>query len=301
MTPPSTGVSGGASQAPIVEAVNPKYQPPPGTTAQIEQIQRDIDRVLAARAAAEQRQARADAVHGSLQTQKGQIQQARQNVAKGITATQAHDAEVERRKQLNTQRQAKHEESGAGIQDAASQLTGIATLETLLAGWTGFTGLVLRFQDVLPDSMVSSFHKMDSDGKRFSASLLKSKIGIQQHQAQLPAKGAEIAQTHAKIEATGAEAKGTQAQFAEASGGAAQIEEVNAQHSAFVAGKKTKAAHDKARAGDRAQSLQEQRDSLAARMQAWATEHKAARQAAVEETAKRMEGRGLQVTHRPQR
>src|SRR5204863_510090 len=63
-----------------------------------------------------------------------------------------------------------------------------------------------------------------------------------------------------------------------------------------------RAAHadQAAQADAAANGLVEQRQTLADRMAAWAAGHHAARQAAVEETTRRLEARGLRVTRRPE-
>ena len=143
---------------------------------------------------------------------------------------------VERKDAASKEREKSHQEGGSKTADAADQIAGIATLETLLSGWTGFTGLVLKFADVLPDSMVSGFQKMNDDGTKFMASLVKAKTGIQTQQAQQGPRGAEIAQTGARIQQTGAQAGATQGQFAQAQTGAAKLAEANQQQTAFIAG-----------------------------------------------------------------
>ena len=72
----ATEGKGAGGKAPLVEAVNPNYKSPPGTKEQLDKLDRDIEKVLAVRAAAEQRSAQAGAVQGKLNAQKGQIQAA---------------------------------------------------------------------------------------------------------------------------------------------------------------------------------------------------------------------------------
>jgi hypothetical protein len=290
---------GAGGKAPLVEAVNPNYKSPPGTKEQLDKLDRDIEKVLAVRAAAEQKAAKAGAVQGKLNAQKGQIQAAAKGVEKGASATDAHKAMVERKDAANKEREKSHQEGGSKTADAADQIAGIATLETLLAGWTGFTGLVLKFADVLPGSMVSGFQKMNDDGTKFMASLVKAKAGIQTQQAQQGPRGAEIAQTGARIQQTGAQAGATQGQFAQAQTGAAKLAEANQQQTAFVAGRKAKATSDKGHADEGAKKLQDKKQTLAQQVEAWAGEHKAARQKAVEDTVKKMEAGGAKVTKKP--
>jgi hypothetical protein len=297
--PKGAAHEGGGGTAPVVESVNPKYKSPPGTKQQIAQLEKDIEKVLAARAAAEQREAKATSVQSKLTAQKGQITAAQKGVQKGISATQAHQQAVQHKQQLNEQSKQKQAEGGGKVNDAASQLAGIATLETLLAGWTGFTGLVLKFSDVLPGGMVGQFQKMNSDGAKFMASLVKSKAAISAQQGQAGPQAADLAQKGSRIQATHAAAGATAGQFAQASGGATQLAQSNTQHSAYIGERKAKASKDKAKATEGHTTLQTKKDTLQSKMEAWASEHKADRQKAVDETVKKMEAKGLKVTKKP--
>jgi hypothetical protein len=293
------GKGEGGAKKPLVETVNPKYKSPPGTKEQIAALEKDIEKVLAVRAAAEAKAAKAGAVGAKLQAQKGQITAVQKGAEKGVSATEAHKAVVERKDAKNKEREKSHQEGGSKTEDAANQLAGIATLETLLAGWTGFTSLVLKFADVLPGGMVSSFQKMNSDGAKFMASLVKTKAGIEAQKVQHGPRGVEIAATGAKIGAIKGQAGATGAQFTQAVAGGQKMQEMNAKDSAFVAAKKAKNQKDAARADDGASKLKNKKDTLAAQMEAWASEHKAARAKAVDETAKKLEATGAKVTKKP--
>jgi hypothetical protein len=293
------GKGEGGAKKPLVETVNPKYKSPPGTKEQIAALEKDIEKVLAVRAAAEAKAAKAGAVGTKLQAQKGQITAVQKGADKGVSATEAHKGIVERKDAKNKEREKSHEEGGSKTEDAANQLAGIGTLETLLAGWTGFTSLVLKFQDVLPGGMVSSFQKMNADGAKFMASLVKTKAGIEAQKAQHGPRGVEIAATGAKIGAIKGQAGATGAQFQQAVAGGQKMQQMNAKDTALVAAKKAKNQKDAARADDGATKLKDKKNTLAAQMEAWAAEHKAARAKAVEETAKKLEATGAKVTKKP--
>jgi hypothetical protein len=286
-------------KAPIVEAVNPNYKSPPGTKEQLARLDKDIEKVLAVRAAAESRQKQADATHGKLQEQKGQITGVQKGVEKGQSATQAHDAMIKRKQEANEQKAAKQKEGEGHTSDAASQLAGIATLETLLSGWAGFTGLVLKFSDVLPGGMVSQFQSMNDDATKFMVSLVKTKSNLEAQKAQQPGQAAQIASDKGAIAATGTQAAATKGQFTQAQTGAAQLSAANAQQTSFVAEKKAKAGQDAAKAGEGADKLTAKKTTLAAQVEAWAQEHKAARMKAIEETVAKVEATGAKVTKKP--
>ena len=170
----------------------------------------------------------------------------------------------------------------------------------MLAGWSGFTGTVLRFSSVLPDRAVNAFQRMNNDSTTFMARLAHIKTTVAGQQGQQPGRGAQIAQTGDRITATGARAQGTQAQLTQAQQRGAQLAQVNQDNITVAEQDRSEAADNATRADTAATGLAQQRETLAAQMAAWAAQHRAARQAAVDEATQRLEGRGLRVTRRPE-
>ncbi|MFC5644914.1 hypothetical protein [Kitasatospora cinereorecta] len=290
---------GGGS--PVVESVDPHYQPPPGSREQLDRMTRDIDRLEGASRQASQRQAEARHVGQAAQAQTQQVQQTQQHIAEGTATTQGHQDQVREREQANQQRVQQHEQGGEHVDQASSQLAGIATLETLLAGWTGFTGVVLQFSDVMPDSAVNAFQGMNRDSRQFMARLVETRAAVSGQQAQRPAQGQEIARTGERIAGVGERATATQDRFAQAGQDGARLADENRRHLALATQDEQRAAAQAGRAGDSAAGLRERRDALQERMTAWAVQHREDRARAVDEAARGLEERGLRVTRRPQR
>jgi len=286
-------------EGPVVETVNPHYEPPPGTQADIDRLSADIQRLRTARSRAERERDHAERVRDAAQAQAPAVQQARDDVTGTLTANQGHQGAIQEHGQANARSAAQHEEGGAKVQDAGAQLAGTATLEALLAGWSGFTGTVLRFSSVLPDRAVNAFQGMNNDSTTFMARLAHIKSAVASQQGQQPGRGAQIAQTGERITATGARAQGTQAQLTQAQQRGAQLAQVNQQNITVAEQDRTEAADNASRADTAATGLAQQRATLAAQMAAWAAQHRASRQAAVDEATRRLEGRGLRVTHKP--
>jgi hypothetical protein len=287
-------------EGPVVEQVNPRYEPPPGTQADIDRLTADIQRLRAARSRAEGERDHAERVRDAAQAQSVGVQQARDDVTETLAANQTHQGTVQEHAQANARSAAQHEEGGGKVQDAGSQLAGTATLEALLAGWSGFTGTVLRFSSVLPDRAVHAFQQMNNDSTNFMARLAHIKTTVAGQQGQQPARGAQIAQTGERITATGARAQGTQGQLTQAQARGAELAQLNREHLSVAEQDRAQAADQATRADTAATGLLAQRETLAARMAAWAAQHRAARQAAVDEATRRLEGRGLRVTRRPE-
>jgi hypothetical protein len=147
--------------------------------------------------------------------------------------------------------------------------------------------------------MVGQFQKMNSDGAKFMASLVKSKAAIGAQQAQAGPQAADLASKGSRIKATHAAAGATAGQLTLASGGAAQLAQHNEQETAFIGQRKAKASKDVAKSSEGAKTLETKKDTLQGKMEAWASEHKADRQKAIDETVKKMEAKKLKVTKKP--
>jgi hypothetical protein len=286
-------------EGPVVETVNPRYEPPPGTQADLDRLTGDIRSTLAARSRAEHEREHAERVRDAAQTQGQNVQQAREDVTDALSTSQAHQGVVQEHAQANARSAAQHGEGGAKVQDAGSRLVGVATLETLLAGWSGFTGVVLRFSSVLPDRAVNAFQRMNNDSTQFMAKLGHIKTEVAGQQGQQPARGAQITQTGERIATTGARAEGTHAQFLRAQERGAELAQVNRDHVATADQDRAQAADAATRADTAATGLVGQRQTLAADMAAWAARHRAARQEAIDEATRRLQARGLRVTRKP--
>ncbi|HET9658422.1 MAG TPA: hypothetical protein VFP72_23925, partial [Kineosporiaceae bacterium] len=289
----------GGEPASVVETVNPNYPAPPGTQEQLDRMSQDIQVLLAGRARARARQAEASRVASSLQAQAEQINQAQAGIDETAQAASAHQGEVADTSKANTRSEQGHEKAGQDISGGASELTGVATLETLLAGWSGFTGLVLRFDALLPDRAVSAFRQMNDDSTRFMGKLVSTKEGITLQKSLQPSRGAAIAQAGQRIDATSEQAQSTQAGLTQSKERAADLVRNNQEHRAHADAEQEKASDEASRAESSAGELQSRHDTLAQQLQAWAQAHAAAREEAIAQTVARMEARGLRVTHRP--
>ena len=294
------GENGGEEGEPVVEQVNPQYEAPPGTQEDLDRLTADIHRTLTARSRAEHDRDHAGAVADAARAQSLNVAQAQTDVTETLAASQDHRGAVQEHLQANERSATQHEEGGAKVQDAGSRLAGVATLETLLAGWSGFTGVVLRFSSVLPDRAVNAFQRMNNDSTQFMVKLAHIKGEVAGQQGDQPARGAVIAQTGARITATGAQADGTHAGLLQSQQRGAELAALNRDHVATAEQSQAAAAAQATQADATATGLQEQRQTLAAGMAAWAARHRAARKQAVDEAERRLTARGLRVTRRPE-
>jgi predicted RNA-binding protein YlxR (DUF448 family) len=287
----------GGEHAPLVEPVNPAYQPPPGTPEQLEAMKRDIARLLTARTRAHRSEQQMGRVTSTVTERGQQLQEIRQGTDRTTAAAQAHETETANRQTANQQQQEHHDQSGGQVEDAASQLAGVATLETLLSGWSSFTSIA----SLLPGAAGRKFHEMNEEAVRFMASLAHIRTGVRDQQAQQPGRGAEITANRQRIQTVQQQTPQTRTDLARATESGTQIAAANDRKLASTRALGSRDAQAAAGAGDQAARRQQEHDTLAAQLQAWASEHRAARQLAVDETARRLEAAGYRVTRRPER
>lgn len=291
------GAGGGAGGAgaghddPNVEKVNPKYPEPPGTPAQLKAIQGEIENILAARAQAEEAEQRMAHQEQQHQANKGPIQQAVTGTQGGISAVQAHKEAVANREQANKEQQQRQQQSQGLISGYPSRAAGIAALQGPLHAFQGFTHLA----SLLPGDIGAAFHKMSQDADHLDQAFNHMNSSMEQQNQAQPARQQEL-QAHAgQIQATGQQANASQENLQKANQGAQVLQQTNEKKVQQATAAKAQATEQKTQLADAAAKKQQQHATFAEQMQAWAQAHKAARDAAIEETKKKGEAEGKKV------
>jgi hypothetical protein len=274
-----------------VEKVNPKYTDPPGTPAQLKAIQAEIENLLAARAQAEQAEAKMTAAESHHQANQGPIQQAVQGTQGGITATQAHQQAVARTQQSNQEQQQRQGETKSKVESYADRAAGIAALETPLAAFQGFT----HFASMLPGDIGAAMHKMSQDADHMQKAFAQMGAAMVQQNSAQPARQQELQGHATQIQATGTKAKTSEEDLKKANKGAESLQKHNLKKVQEATGAKTQATTQKTQLSDASDKKKQQHDTLAQELQSWATAHKAARDAAIDETKKKGEAEGKVV------
>jgi|GEM_PF-5324067 len=285
------GSEGGSQQA-NVERVNPNYSPPPGTPQQLKQIQNEISQTLAERAAAEQAKAKMDLQVQHHQVNQGPAQQAVQGTQQALTATQAHEQDVAQRDAANQEQQQRQGQSQSTVGGYANRAAGLAVLSGPLAAFRGFTSLASH----LPGDAGAAMGRMNADGERVQHAFDQMTVQMAEQATGLPLRQQELQSDRTRIQASGQQGKAAATDLQRAQQGAQTFEQANQVKIQQATAGKEQATREEARLGAQAQTKQALATTLAAQLQAWATEHKAAREKAIEKTKQQLQAQGKIVT-----
>jgi hypothetical protein len=279
-----------------VVRVNPDYPAPPGTPEQLQAIKDEIANLLDARARAEQAEQRMAAQEQQHQSQQGPAQEAVQGTQQGITATQAHQQNIARRQQANAQQQQKREQSESLVSGWPSRAAGVLALKIPLAAFRGF----LWFASELPGEAGASMQKMSDDADRMDQALDQMDIMMNQQAEVQPVRQQELSSDQGRIETTGEQAVQSEETLTQANEGALAFQQENETRLAQATEAKEDAIQQGAEIDEAVDIKQQQADTFAQEMQAWAAEHQAARQVAIQQTRAPLEAQGYVVTENPE-
>jgi hypothetical protein len=112
----------------------------------------------------------------------------------------------------------------------------------------------------------------------------------------LPLRQQELQSDNARIQASGQEGQAAQADLQQSQAGAEAFASANQAKVQEATAGKAQAAGEKTRLDSLAQQKEQKGTTLAEQLQAWATDHKAARQQAIEETKQKLQAEGKIVT-----
>lgn len=271
-----------------VERVNPDYPPPPGTPQQVEAMQQEISRLLAARAQAEAEAEHQDGRGQQCVANEGSIQQTINDTTHGITAAQAHQQSVAAHDAANQTQQQRQQESQSLVAGYPSKATGLAVLSVPLAAWQGFTSLASH----LPGDAGTKMLQMNEDANKMQSAFVDMGAQMLGIDGQQPARQSELHRDAGRLDATATQAQGSQTDLHTAQAGAQGVQQANnaAKSEAFIL--RDNATQRGQQLGDQANKKQEQAKTLSEQMKAWAVAHKAARQQAIEATKQRLLAQG---------
>jgi hypothetical protein len=281
-----------ANKTPGVEPVNPNYANPPGTPQQLKKLQDEISQTLAQRARAEQDKVKMDAQVQQHQANQGPAQQAIQGSQQALTATQAHQQDVAQRDTANKQQQAKQQEGQTTVGGYADKAAGLAMLQGPLTAFRGFTSLASH----LPGDAGAAMSKMNSDGQKVQDAFDQMGVKMAEQATGLPLRQQQLQADNQSIQASGQQGSAAAADIQKAHEGAQAFRQANQTKLQQAQAGKEQASQAETRLDNRVQTEQQQETTLAEQLQSWATQHKAARVKAVEETKERLQAQGKVVT-----
>jgi hypothetical protein len=233
-----------------------------------------------------------DAELAKHQSNTAPAQQAVQGTQEGISATQAHQQDVALRDQANKQQQAKQQESQSTVGSYADKAAGLATLSVPLAAFRGFTSLASH----LPGDAGAAMAKMNADGQKVTEAFEQMGVTMAEQATGLPARQQELQGDNSRIQASGQQGQAAAADLQQAQQGALAFQQANTAKIQQATAGKAQAAGQENKLEASAKNKTQKATTLAEQLQTWATEHKAARQQAVEETKQQLQSKGKVVT-----
>jgi Domain of unknown function (DUF4157) len=274
-----------------VERVSPQYSNPPGTPQQLAAIQLEIENLLAARAMAEQASQQMSQQEAHHQAQQHPIRQAVQDAGAALSASQAHQQAVARHEQTNQAQQQRQQEAQTLVSGYPSRAAGIAVLTVPLTIFRGFTSLGSH----LPGSAGQKMSQMNQDSQRLQSDFAQMAVNMATQSDAQPARQQELQNDAARLQATNQQTTTTQENFQTAQSGAQNMQQSNETTLAQAQAARTEADNQQSDLTQAADRKQQQAQMLSQELQAWASAHKAARQAAINETQKRLRRQGYIV------
>jgi hypothetical protein len=274
-----------------VERVNPDYPPPPITPAQIGALQNEILELLAARAREEQEAQRQSQRADVCQANQAPIQQTVSDTTAGIAATQAHNAAIARREELNRAQQQRQQESQGLVAGYPSRATGLAALSVPLVAWEGFTNLASHLPGDAGDKML----QMNQEAQQMQAAFVQMGAEMAGVDSAGPVRSAELRSDNARLAATGTQAVSSEQELRTASRGAQQLRSTNEMAMSDARTASVAASQHAEQLSSAAAERELRASTLAEQLRIWARTHQAARTTAIQATAQRLQRAGRTV------
>jgi hypothetical protein len=278
-----------------VERVNPDYPSPPGTPEQLSAIQDEIANLLAARAQAETAEATMDGEVQHHQSNQGPIQQAVQETAGAITAAQAHQQAVDRRKAANQEQQQRQQESQGLVAGYPSRAAGMTALTIPLGIFEGFTS----YASELPGDFGQNMLRMNGDARHIQEAFAQMAVSMATQNDAQPARQQELSGDAGRLDGAAEQAVTSEQDLQTANDGAQGLEQANQSKIDEAVDSKNQCTAEKDELTTAADLKKQRAQTLTEQLQAWATAHKAARDAAIQATRERLTAQGMVVVDSP--
>jgi hypothetical protein len=280
-----------------VVRVNPNYPSPPGTPEELSAMQEEIASLLSQRAQAEQAEADMASAVQTHQANQAPIQQTVEETAGGISAVQAHQEAVARREQANQEQQQRQQESQSLVAGYPSRATGLSTLKLPLRAFQGLTHLA----SYLPGRAGRAMDEMNQDATRMLEAFDQMDASMAEQNEAQPARQQELQGDAQRLGQTDEQAGASLEEMTTGNAGAIGLQEANDQTLQSAQGARDEAAQQGGQMDQEIAEREASAQTLAEQLQAWAVQHQAARQQAIEETRQRAVDQGLVVVETRER
>ncbi|WP_321963641.1 eCIS core domain-containing protein [Paraburkholderia sp. J7] len=286
------------SGGPIVEHVNPAYQPPPATPDDLVSLRNQIIDTLAARAQTEQFAQMMGKQKAHHEANEKPLADMKQGTGDAITATEAHQKAIAERDEANERKKKSEGDARGKIDDYASRAGKLTSLTLPLKGLARFTGLAQSLPN--EPGPVQRFKngvlKVNSDATKFLGQLDQMDQTMQDQKTQQGERDNGIQADAGTIKQTGDQAERSSKDLHDAKDTTEDFDKNNLARKEDAANQQKGAQQTSNSLSTQAKQKEQQAVSLAAAMQFWAQGHARARADALEQTRKRLAAMGYRIT-----
>ncbi|WP_198433070.1 DUF4157 domain-containing protein [Burkholderia ubonensis] len=283
---------------PIVERVNPAYQPPPATPDDLVSLRNQIIDTLAARAQAEQFAQLMGKQKAHHEKNEKPLADMKDGTGEAISATEAHQKAIAERDDANKRKGEQEGKVRGKIDDYATRAGQLLSLKLPLKGLARFTGLARSLPDK-PGAVLrlkNGVLKMNGDATRFLGQLDQMDQTMNDQKTQQAEREKGVKADANTIRQTGDQADKSSKDLQDAKQTTDDFDKNNQARKEDASNQQKGAQQTSNSLSAQAKQKETQAVSLAAAMQFWARGHAKARADAVEQTRKRLADMGYRIT-----
>lgn len=275
----------------VTVPVTPNYTAPPGTPADLEALQCEIDslRSQESRAARTERTAASEVAEG--QQNMSTMEQTIAQTDQSITHAQEHQQETQNRTQANQQGQQQQRQAQETTGSYAERAAGMGTLKVLL---NGFIGMMHLFS-YLPGGARRYAERTSGDARRFLNSLNQADQAVAGVRAQQPQQQAQWQTEQQQLQSTQQQNQTTQEQLNTTREGAVGLQQENQSRTENAQEVQERASQQREQICTEIEQREQQAETLSSQMTEWSVQHQEERQNALITAQQNAEAQGMTV------
>ncbi|HZB74806.1 MAG TPA: hypothetical protein VE526_01185 [Solirubrobacteraceae bacterium] len=270
--------------------INPHYEPPPGTPAEIAALRERIAESRRVQASLAQTERAMGAQAAQQRAHDTQLQGAQTVATQLGTGRSAHQTAANTTSTANTQQRTAAQSTIDTLGQTSREYSGVATL---VGSLRVFQGLAHLF-GYLPGSLGSSAQRARGDAARLIASVERVR-NADATRGQMQANSGSLAADATRIQQVQTRGAATDSEIARGGQGVEALRASNRERLAETTATRAQASDERETAADHQQEAQTKHDDLNVRMREWAQAHRAERSRAVEEASARLAAQGYRT------
>ncbi len=283
---------------PIIERVNPAYQPPPGTPDDLVSLRNQIIDTLQARSVAQDHATAMGAQVKHHEANEKPVEQMKGGTNEALRATEAHKRAVAHRDEANERKKGEEQKTRSTIDGYANRAGALVAIRLPMKGLSKLSGLAHSLPDepAVVQRFKNNVLKVNKDSTSFVGQLDQMDAAVAGQKAQQDVRRQGVEADAATLKQTGATASHSHQSLEDAKQSADDFEQKNKERKDDATSQRKDAHQLAAHFATQAAAKQQQSVSLAAAMQFWARGHARTRAEAIEQTRQRLQAMGYRVT-----